>query len=164
MAPHDARHAADQPAPVSGNNSFTQTAQHLSLAPPQAFRHHNEHPRSPTSPARRHPSPAWATPPTRGTSPATSALRIAGEAAGRRTNVIVVGVDASLGSADAVSWAADATERRHATLRLVHAYPFYAVPIQRPASTLAEEERAPDPESAPCWRTSPSPCWPPIRT
>jgi nucleotide-binding universal stress UspA family protein len=84
----------------------------------------------------------------KGTSPATSALRIASEAAGRRTNIVVVGVDASLSSADAVSWAADVCERRHATLRLVHAYPYSKVPIQRPGPTLAEEERAPDPESA----------------
>ena len=83
----------------------------------------------------------------RGTSPATSALRIASEAAGRRTNIVVVGVDASLSSADAVSWAAGVCERRHATLRLVHAYPYSAVPIQRPGPTLADEQRATDPES-----------------
>ena len=155
MAPHDAyRSATDahrSPTPVKAASPHT-TRRHLSLAPPQG----NSDTDRPTSTTPIPDQPRTVTPvsglgdttASRGTSPATSALRIAGQAAGRRTNVIVVGVDASLSSADAVSWAANVCERRHATLRLVHAYPYSAVPIQRTGPTLAEEERATDPESA----------------
>jgi nucleotide-binding universal stress UspA family protein len=124
---------------------------HLSLAPPPGTPDttHETSASIPDQPRTVTPvSGLGDTTTSKGTSPATSALRVASEAAGRRTNIVVVGVDASLSSADAVSWAADVCERRHATLRLVHAYPYSKVPIQRPGPTLAEEERAPDPESA----------------
>jgi nucleotide-binding universal stress UspA family protein len=67
----------------------------------------------------------------RGTSPATAALRIAGQSTGRRVDVVIVGVDGSLGSSDAVNWAAGVCIRRHATLRLVHAYPVPSLPLRR---------------------------------
>ena len=155
MAPHDAyRSATDvhrSPTPVKAASPHT-TRRHLSLAPPPR----NADTTRPTSTTPIPDQPRTVTPvsglgdttTSRGTSPATSALRVASESAGRRTNIVVVGVDASLSSADAVSWAADVCERRHATLRLVHAYPYSAVPIQRPGPTLADEQRAPDPQSA----------------
>jgi len=151
MAPHDAHHATDHrrsPATMAAPHA---RRSHLSLAPPPGTSDttHETGASIPDQPRTVTPvSGLGDTTTSRGTSPATSALRVASEAAGRRTNIVVVGVDASLSSADAVSWAADVCERRHATLRLVHAYPYSKVPIQRPGPTLAEEERAPDPESA----------------
>ena len=151
MAPHDAHHATDHrrsPATMAAPHA---KRSHLSLAPPPGTPDttHETSASIPDQPRTVTPvSGLGDTTTSRGTSPATSALRVASEAAGRRTNIVVVGVDASLSSADAVSWAADVCERRHATLRLVHAYPYSKVPIQRPGPTLAEEERAPDPESA----------------
>ena len=47
--------------------------------------------------------------------------RLIDQKAGHRTDLVVVGVDASLGSSDATWWAAAEANRRHATLRLVHA-------------------------------------------
>ena len=151
MAPHDAHHATDHrrsPATMAAPHA---RRSHLSLAPPPGTPDttHETGASIPDQPRTVTPvSGLGDTTTSRGTSPATSALRVASESAGRRTNIVVVGVDASLSSADAVSWAADVCERRHATLRLVHAYPYSKVPIQRPGPTLAEEERAPDPESA----------------
>jgi nucleotide-binding universal stress UspA family protein len=154
MAPHDAHHAATNvrrlPTPATTAPPHTKRP-HLSLAPPPGTPGitHSTSGSIPDQPRTVTPvSGLGDTTTSRSTSPATSALRIAGEAVGHRTNVIVVGVDASLSSADAVNWAADACERRHATLRLVHAYPYSAVPIQRPGPTLADEQRAPDPQSA----------------
>ncbi len=43
------------------------------------------------------------------------------EISSRRTDLIVVGVDESVGSARAVDWAVAEAERRHGSLRLVHA-------------------------------------------
>ena len=151
MAPHDAHNATDHhrsPARMAAPHT---KRPHLSLAPPPGTPDttHETSASIPDQPRTVTPvSGLGDTTTSKGTSPATSALRTASEAAGRRTNIVVVGVDASLSSADAVSWAADVCERRHATLRLVHAYPYSKVPIQRPGPTLAEEERAPDPESA----------------
>ena len=56
----------------------------------------------------------------RGKSAPTAAARIAGQSAGHRTDVIVVGVDASLSSSDAAEWAGAQAARRHATVRLLH--------------------------------------------
>jgi len=41
---------------------------------------------------------------------------------GRRAGLVVAGLDASTCSRNAVDWAAAEAARRHATLRLVHAY------------------------------------------
>ncbi len=84
----------------------------------------------------------------RGTSPATTTARIAGAAVGHRSDVVVVGVDASLGSSDAVDWAADVCAQRHATLRLVHAYPLPTVPNQRGRPTPADRDGNHNPNGA----------------
>ena len=96
----------------------------------------------------------------RGTSPATAALRIAGQSTGRRVDVVIVGVDGSLGSSDAVNWAAGVCIRRHATLRLVHAYPVPSLPLRRggPADVNVHQ-RAPTHRACRCcWRSSVPAC------
>ena len=64
-------------------------------------------------------SPAGAV--SRDGSPASAARHFAEPVAGHPADLVVVGVDGSLGSGDAVDWAAQQAARRHATLRLVQA-------------------------------------------
>ena len=93
-----------------------------------------EHPPIPgqPAPATRTPTPARRVEPVSGDgspagavsrdgSPASAARHFAEPVAGHPADLVVVGVDGSLGSGDAVDWAAQQAARRHATLRLVHA-------------------------------------------
>ena len=93
-----------------------------------------EHPPIPgqPAPATRTPTPARRVEPVSGDgspagavsrdgSPASAARHFAEPVAGHPADLVVVGVDGSLGSGDAVDSAAQQAARRHATLRLVHA-------------------------------------------